>query len=390
MATLTTDRSVFTYQDAIDRLLSYVNQNGSQASVSAVKQAVLDAYDDLVNDRNWRYFNRAYRFQQEEPETGTCAYSSTTGEFTIDSGSWPTWAERAVIEIDDVRHFIKTRSSSTVLVADDTMRPSANIDAGTAFTIYKCVYQLPMDFRRLHRPLDEQSDSWSDYCDFAAWFNLIRYRSSMGFPTMFAVGGDPYEPVRQVLLVNPTSDSDRSLDLSYQRYARALDYDGHATHCRVGTITASNSTSVTGSSTTFESGMVGAVLRVGRTTTTYPDGRSGQNPYKTQTYISAYSSATAITLHEAINVSGVYYTVSDPIDLDRGMLDAFWLGCRAKLAQHLGLATMNSALRDYQMALAKARGSDVKTTVRRSAWGVSSGNNPAIVRNAIQQVEQDS
>lgn len=390
MPTLTTNSSVFTYQDAIDRLLLYTNQNGSQASVSAVKQAVLDAYDDLVNDRNWRYFDRSYRFQQEEPESGTCSYSSTTGEFTIDSGSWPTWSERAVIEINNVRHFIKTRSSALALIADDTMRPSADIATGTAFTIYKCIYQLPMDFRRLRRPLSESTDVWSDYVDFSSWFNLIRYRSSIGFPSVFAVGGDPYEPVRQVLLVNPTGDSDQTLDLSYQRYARTLDYDGHATHCRAGTITASNSTSVTGSSTTFESGMVGAVLRVGRTTTSCPDGRGGQNPYKTQTYIATYSSATAITLHEAINVSGVYYTVSDPIDLDRGMLDAFWLGCKHKLAQTLGLATKNQAERDYMVTLRKARGSDVKSMSSRSAWGVSPGNNPAIIRNVIQQVEQDS
>jgi hypothetical protein len=390
MPTITAAQSVFTYQDAVDRLLLYTNQNGSQASVSAVKQAVLDAYDDLVNDRNWRYFNRSYRLQQEEPETGTCYYTASTGEFTIDSGSWPTWAERAVIEIDNVRYFIKTRSSSTVLVADDTMRPSANIVTGTAFTIYKCVYQLPMDFRRLHRPLSEQADNWTDYCDFSGWFNMIRYRSSAGFPSLFAVSGDPYEPVRQVLLINPTSDADQTLDLSYQRYARTLDYDGHASHCRVGTITASNSTSVTGSSTTFESGMVGAILRYGRTTTTCPDGRGGQNPYKQQVYISAYSSATAITLHEAINVSGVYYTISDPIDLDRGMMDAFWLGCKHKLAQTLGLSTKTQAERDYMVALRKARGSDVKTTISRSAWGVSPGSNPAIVRNAIQQVEQDS
>lgn len=387
MPTITADSSVFTFQDAIERLLAYTNQNGSQANVSNVKQAVLDAYEDIVIDRNWRYLARTYRYERHADVTGTCSYSSSTGEFTIDTGSWPTWAERAIIEIDNVRHLIKTRSSSTVLVADPTLRPLDDIATGASFTLYDCINPLPTDFRRTKRPLDEQIDSAQEYVDFASWYESIRFRHGSEYPGVFAIGGDPYEPGRMALLVNPIAGADRTIDLPYHRYPRPLTYDGSADFCRAGTISASASASVTGSSTTFEAGMVGALLRFGRTTSSYPTGRSGANPFKQQVYVSGYSSATAITLHEAITISGGKYTISDPIDLDRSLLDAFWLGCRYKLASALGMASLNAAKRDYEEAFAKARGADSKSTQPRSAWG-SPGNAYPLVRNAIQQVPQ--
>ena len=385
MPTITADNSVHTFQDAIERLLAYTNQNGTTANVASVKQAVLDAYEDLVIDRNWRYLARTYRFERHADVTGTCYYTSSTGEFTIDSSTWPTWAERAIIEIDNVRHLIKTRSSSTVLLADDTLRPIANIATGSSFTLYDCIRPLPMDFRRTKRPLDEQTDGSSEYVDFASWYEAIRFRHGSEYPGLFAIGGDPYEPGRMALLVNPNSGADRTIDLPYHRYPRTLTYDGTSSFCRVGTITAATTTAVTGTSTTFETGMVGALLRYGRTTTSAPTGRSGSNPFKQQVYVSAYSSATAITLHEAITVTGAYYTISDPIDLDRSLLDTFWLGCRYKLAAALGMASLPVSKRDYEEAFAKARGADAKSTQPRSAWGSPGGSSP-LVRNAIQQV----
>lgn len=389
MPTLTADSSVLTYQDAIERLLSYTNQNGSQANVPAVRQAVLDAYDDLTADRNWRYLARSYRVTQRLQETGTLSYSSSTGEFTIDSGTWPTWADRAILEVDNVRHLIKTRTASTVLTADDTLRPIDDIVTGTAFTIYACIFQLPSDFRRLERPLDEQADNSSQYVDFAGWFQSIRYRQTSGFPSQFAISGDPYEPGRMALLINPESGSERTLDLAYQRFPRKLEYDGVSSYCRAGTIAATASTTLTGTSSQFESGMVGSLVRYGRTATDCPTGRGGLNPFVRQVYIATYASATSITLHEAVTVSGVKYTISDPIDFDRTMLAAFLLGCRHFLAQTLGLATKAGDEREYLKAAGKARGSDSKTNLSRSLWGVSPGNNGGLIRNAIQQVPEE-
>lgn len=368
MTSIASDHSVFTFEDAVSRLLGYCNLNGQTNAVEAIHQAVLGVYDDIVNERNWSYLNRHWRVPLVAPETGTCSYSATTGEFTIDSGTWPTWAERAFVQIGDVLHMVKTRTSGTVLAADDNVRPIDDIATGTSFTIFKSIYQLPWDCRRVYRPLDETADSWAHQIEFSQWLELVRYQSAEGAPWAFCVAPDPYEPVRMALLIQPYADTERTLDVAYQRYPRPLLYNGTDGHCRDGTITAAG-TAVTGSGTAFESGMVGALLRVSRSpTTAYPKGRGSINAYKQQTYIKSYSSATSITLHESLTVTAGKYTISDPLDLDRPLMDAFWRGCEWKLAQSLRFPNVKIAEDDFNNAMRKARGSDQKTSVSRSSW----------------------
>lgn len=368
MPTLTADQSVVTYQDAIDRLVDYISQNAQAGGIRVIKQTVLDVYDDIVNGRDWPGLSKPYRLATEAPESGTLSYVSSTGLFTIDSGSWPTWAELAILQVGDVWSLIKTRTSGTVLVADDIMRPIADIATGTAFTIYKAVFPLPADFRRMRNPMDEAVDTYIEQVDFAEWMRLAHSELN-GEPEVYAVAAHPYNPASFVLLAYPFADSDRTVDFAYQRFGRRLKYNGHDSPCRDGTITAATTTAVTGASTAFESDMVGAILRYGRTTTVYPDGIGGSNAFKQQVYISAYTSATSITLHEAITISAGKYTISDPIDLDRTMMDAFWRGCEHKLSQRLKLPGLAQAEKDYEIALEKARGASSKSTGPRSAWG---------------------
>lgn len=375
MATLTTDLSLYTYQDAIDRLTDYISGNATAASMRAVKQSVVEAYDEIVNARNWRYYQSQFRVATLEPETGTCSYSSSTGQFTIDADTWPTWAELAVVEIDGVRYLIKTRDSGTVLTADDTMRPIDDIDAGTAFSIYKCIYSLPYDFRAMGRLRDEDNDLWCQNISLDQWLEMGRYSAgSSGSPYAFAISAHPYEIGRMCIFTHPTPESARTIDFSYQRYPRRLRYNGFDSPCRTGTITASASTSVTGGSSLFESDMVGAVLRFGRDTASYPDGVGGINAYKQQVYVTGYSSATAITVSSAITVSAGKYTISDPLDLDRPMLDAFWRGCERKLSQKLKLAGLDACELAYSQSLSKARQSDAKSYHGRSPWDAVPGS----------------
>jgi hypothetical protein len=374
MATLTADASIATYQDAIDYLVDYANQNAAAGAMRPLRRAILDAYDDIVNARSWKYLSRHYRIELSTPATGTCSYDSATGVFTIDSDSWPEWAELSMIEIGDVRSLVKTRTSDTALLADDTIRPIDDIDTGAEFTLYRCVYPLPFDFRRMHRPLDEYQDTFLDYVDLSEWLRLGRYQLYTGaMPRSFAVSGHPYQPGRFVLLLQPTGDYDRTCDFTYQRYPRPLNYTGKEAPSNSGTIQALGTT-IAGITTAFEEGMVGAILRYGRTASQYPDGRGGNNPFFQQVFIASYTSASELSSHETITNSDIEnnpykYTISDPLDLDRGMLDAFWRMCEFKLSQKLKLAGVDRAERDAMIALQKAKSSDSKSSSPRTAWG---------------------
>jgi hypothetical protein len=369
MPTLVADSSVVTYQDAIDRLMDACGGNTTPATVRAIKQSILEAYDEIVLARRWRYFAKQYRLATVAPETGTLSYSASTGLFTIDTGTFPTWAELAILEVGEVRYLVKTRSSSTTLLADDILRPVDDIAAETSFTIYKDIHPLPWDFREISRPLDEGNDPWVQYTTLADWLESVRYSSGSGSPYLFAIAAHPYQQGRFVALTYPHHDSARTLDFAYQRYARPLIYNGFDSPCRDGTISASATATITGSSSAFESGMVGSILRWGRTATSYPDGVGGLNAYKTQSYITTYSSATSIVISDTVTVSAsTKYTISDPLDLDRAMLNAFYLGATWKVMQRLKMPGAQEAERDYHTALNKARQADGKSMTGRSPW----------------------
>jgi hypothetical protein len=119
------------------------------------------------------------------------------------------------------------------------------------------------------------------------------------------------------------------------RYARSLWFTGFDTALdRVGTISSDNgSTTVTGVGTKFNSDMIGSVIRY-RDTTDAPNARWGLKPWLEQRVIRTIDTAdTGLTTDSAFSVTtGVpsltRYTISDPIDLDRSLINAFYRCCQ--------------------------------------------------------------
>lgn len=361
-----------TYQDAIERARDLIAGGSAQGDNRAVRQAVLDAYDDLIRAHDWQYFYQVHRLQVYAPVSGTCSYTSSTRLFTIDSGTWPEWATAgASIQVGDVVYLIRSQPSSTTLLADTVQCPADDIDTGTAFTVARQYYRLPNDFRALHRPLNEQGDGfWDNYVPVDVWGARQRYSLSSGDPVVWTVLGDPYETGRMALAVWPTFDTDRTIDFVMQRWPRPLIYDGFATFCRTGTVTTS-SAAVTGTSTAFEANMAGAVLRIARSTAASPpDGQGGNNPFERQAFIDADATinSTSMTMTASWSVSSRYYTISDPLDLSPAMLEAFWRCIDWKLGQRLKLKDRPVTERDYLLALDKAKADDQPNREPRSCY----------------------
>lgn len=375
----------YTYQDAIDRTTDFVTSGGGNGQNRIVKQSVLEAYEELCECHDWNYFYKLHRIPVYAAVTGTCSYTASTRTFTIDSGSWPTWATSgAVVRIANVNYLINDQTASTTLLADSVQCPAANITTGTSFSVFRLYYSLPSDFRSMTRPLDSSGDNWSDYVPPELWSNSQLYTTTSGStPWCWTVMNHPFETGRMCVAVSPGYDTDRSIEMMIQRYPRPLIYDGIQSFCRVGTVAVSTA-DVTGTSTTFESNMAGAVLRIARSgATTCPDGQGGNNPYERQAYIAQTTiTSTGATIEGSWSgVTGRKYTISDPIDMSPAMIVAFFRGCEYKIAQKLTLKNVQQAEVSYLKALAIAKSADSPARVMRSCWDFGLGGRSKFHRN---------
>lgn len=362
--------NIYTYQDAVDLLVDYLGGNAEAASARDVRKAILEAYDELCGEKKWSHLSRSHYVQTELPVTGTLAYDAGTTTFTIDTGTFPTWAVGATLSVGDLRCRITARPTSTTLTPADATLPSDDIATGTAFSIYTDVITLPETFMSLVKPLDESNNSLlSQYVPPDEWAYYTRYDESQGSPLVWTIMADPIYIGRQALHVWPAPDTKRTIGFLGRFYPRSLNFTGYRTADRAGTVSLSGNT-ITGTSTTFTSDMVGCVIRVSANSTASPEGRGGDNPYAYQRIITAYSSATSLTFGgDAVSASTRKYCITDPVDIARPMLDAFMRGCERKVAHKKGTSEQDRAEAVYLTALAKARSSDSAIpNAKMSCW----------------------
>jgi hypothetical protein len=370
--------NVFTYNDCIEHLIQYQGGASSDADLGKLRTAVQMAYQDLCWNMEWQYYHRPLRIQLSAYyATGTIEYTSSTRTLTLTTGTWPTWAASGRVLIAGIAYQVKSRTSNSELILDETFCPQANIASGTAYRIYRSVYLLPKDFRKVHEFVGE--DTWtSTFTTPSEWLKRERFLQDTGTPWLWTImqTTDVYGYGRYGLFVSGYPDTAETFDCIYLRAPREIKYTGYETAARttaagVGTVSAAASASVTGTSTAFSSDMVGSVIRF-TTGSTVPGGVHTTNPFTEQHTISAYSSATAITLDEA--TTGSYTTkpflITDPMDCPLAWRQALLRSCEYELDSLLPsserLKRSYSAKRE---ALIQARERDSLTNVRALETG---------------------
>lgn len=368
-------QNIYTFQDAIDLLVDFTGSNQGANISREMRKAVLEAYDELVGRKDWRHFQRPDRLRCYAPERGTLAYDLTTNTFTIDSGTFPTWAEGATISVGEVRYRVASRPTSTTVTATSTQAPIADIVTGTSFVIYKDILTLPDGFQAMSAPKGEGGSAfWTHYISPSAWMQLARSADSTGEVVVWTVMPDPIYSGRQAVYLWPAPDDDRTIDYLGKFYPRRLFYSGYRPSDRAGAISVSGNT-VTGVGTSFTADMVGSILRISEDGTNLPEGVGGLYPYQHQRYITAYSSATSITIGGTSpgTLNTRKYTVSDPIDVSRAMLNAFWRGCERNISYKKGGASLESAEQKYSVSLQNAINDDEPARGPRSCWDPAVG-----------------
>ena len=367
---MATQPSILTYADVIDAAMDFLGGNSTSAGIADIRRCIQTAYREVSMAREWSFLREPGRIQlKAEESTGTITYDHTGGatyerQLTLAAGNtWPSWAADAHVQIGDAIHAVQTRhSGDQILQLDPVMNPGADVDAGTSFKIFPMWYELPADFVSFSTPYAEGIWQLGESNSDEEMMALHRYRHQTGTIRYHCVRSLPELHGSYGLYVYPAADADETLDFIYNRSPRQLRYSGHtAARDRVGTAAVdATQLIVTGTDTAFYSLMEGSLIRFGDTTYD-PTGMDGLHPFLSQQTIATVTDTTHVTLASALGAqpgAGTHYVVSDVIDLDAVVHEAFMACVRKHLAIQRNMKRKEDFLGLYQEALRRAKSAD--------------------------------
>lgn len=293
--------------------------------------------------------------------TGTVDYDHTGGTYerqlTLATGTWPTWATFGRVIIADVHYEVEDYKSSTVLTLREDSNPGADVAASTAYTIYRNAYPLPANFRRLGHLWDIDGQRSIPIVDQQEQHDaLVNCYDTPDTPWQASLRGtgDYYGATQ--LVFGPPPSAVLSYDLMYEVLPRPLKIDQYT----AGTVTITSTTTATLTGGVWPASCVGSILRVAATADS-PTSLLGDNPYASQHVIKTRTSDTVAVLEEATtNVSGKGFSVSDPIDVEQGMLNAFMRMAEAEFCSAASRKDADARAAKAMMAIVEAKENDQK------------------------------
>ena len=364
---------VFTYSDALDNLRDFAQAWQMDAAQSMLRRSVRRARDEIAVAHHASFLIKRQKILLRAAQTTGTVEFDYTGHATCEralvltDATWPDWAVDAVVRFDDMICPVQEVKSTTVLQLDVDGNPGQDVASGTSYTLYPRCYPLPTDFRQVLSIAEESSWQVGSYVDPTAMFELDRYDTETGNPRYYTVAEVPDQLGRMGLWLFPPSDTTEPIDILYRRKLRDLRYSGHNSAEFAGTIavTASSPT-VAGTSTSFESGMAGSILRISATSTK-PTGLEGTNAWAEQRVIKSVTNATTLTLDGNVSTTraSASYVISDPIDIDNSFWSAFLACCEKHLAIARNAKSKAELIILYRDALQQAKAGDARTGGRR-------------------------
>lgn len=331
-----------TAQDAIDNLSIISGGGATNPEQRDLRLAVVSAYRSLSTLCDWNFYKRAYRLHLSAPySTGTCSYDHTGGAHerlvtfsTALSSTVQSWVANGKLLIGNVLHEVAALKSSTTVTLAEALNPGQDVSA-TSFTLLRTSYDMPGDFCGAFDPINEQTQGYC-YVTPQEFIAHERVNPTTTGPLYWTIMPSENSYGTWALRVHGYPTEFGTLDFCYQGRGRPIRYTGYETNNRVGTVTISaGSTTVTGSSTAFSSGMIGSILRVSSDTATAPTGLGDLNPWAEQKVITAVASTTSLTVDSAFSsaYTATMYTISDPLDVDESLYDLLLATADVELAR---------------------------------------------------------
>jgi hypothetical protein len=296
----------YTFQDLMVYLQSTTRSGVAAGDKIDYKQAGIDALEELIQYHHWSYYRPVHRIELDAAySTGTVTYVDSTKVLTT-TGTWPSWAAKGRVKINNEVHIVKSRTSDTDIVLDDTICPNADISTATTYVIYRSKYPLPDDLRHIESVLVEDGAWATSQVDMSAIFERERWAANAGQPWAWAICPDPDTDDTYCLWIEPYPDTQEPIGFIYRRAPRAMKWTGTEPLSQWSgfAATAADTTLTIGSG--LDSSMVGSIVRIGSSSLSSqnPTPTSGDNPY--------------VEEHKILTVSGNDITIDSP-----GLANAF-------------------------------------------------------------------
>lgn len=386
------EQTIWTYEDAIEHLLDSVNVDRSGRNLRIAKRALSIAMNDFPNRTKWTHYKSEtlLRSESQFTEGSGVDWTEASKELTLVNvaESWPENARYYRVIIGNTHYRIRSRSSDTtvVLTSDASM---GGDQSALAFTAYRPGMFLPVDFRRNEEILDvEQRRSLSRVSSAEQHARSTVYWDSPGTPWAYNIRNDGEIYAGMEVMLTPPPSSARDYSVLYEREPRPLRTYSEQT----GTVSAAaDSTTVSGTGTAFSANHVGCCIRFS-SDGTVPTGPFGirssggdiDNPYFAQRIIQSVSTTESLTIDAAIGtlLSGVKYTISDPIDVRPGsMLSAFLKLAEYEYSRLVLRKDADEKHRQYLEAEMRARADDRLDISGDSVSAYQWWRNPTITKS---------
>ena len=319
--------SIYTFADAMDHALDYMGAATDPQTERFARKAVQLAILQVQSCRNWTYYYQRGRLNTKAAYlTGTIEYVNSTRLMTLTGGVWPTGAADGVIIINTVPYLVTERISDFIIKISTNSNPGADIAAGTNYLIYQEAYTLPVDFGSMGEIIMLGRPRLLTYVKPDEF--VLRQRVYLGplMPIMFTITDDPHRYGSLAIRLYPAPDQVYPIDFAYRRRARALMVSLYST----GTASVTDGLlALTGIGTNWTNRMVGCIIRFAQDATSedVPTGITGGSPFFLERVVTAFADGQTLTLDQdpQVTLSGVKYSISDPVDIEAGAMLTYFL-----------------------------------------------------------------
>ncbi len=358
---------IVTFDDVLDHLLGYAGADASRGATTLHRRAIQAAYQVVPTRHTWTCYIGVARVNTNGSyNTGTIEFDFTGGTYermlTLTGGTWPAWAALGYVVINNIPYNVESRKSDTVLTLALSTCPQADVAPLTEYRILQDRYALPSDFLAGDEAIVNDVGTVLTYMHPRDWSGQRRVNVGPGQPWAYTYLGNVATPGSINMAIFPPPDTTYQIDVLYKRRARPLVYS----QVNAGLVSVSGTT-VTGVGVAFTAAMVGSVIRFGIDNQTVPTGPTGDAPAVFEATIVSLTSASVVEIDAAppSSLASVTYLISDPVDLDVGVMGEYFLRECEKQWRMIARSKSNpEEIPAYERAIQQAREADNRDTSR--------------------------